>query len=444
MKWFKPKQKELDAKALTLPLALELEHPPQLFSYVVMGCFGFVVAFIVWSFLTSVLEVTHATGQIQPSSSVQLVQHLEGGYIDKVLVKEGDRVEKGQTLMRLRSTATQSDRDRLAVRAASLRMSVANYDALALELIRPDYGADTRRYPQLAQSADSVFSSEKVRMMREQEKLASQVARRKAELQALLAEKQSVAKRMEIAAEQYKILDGLLRQQYASRRSVLEAEAAFEEARSRSFALEGRIAAAKEQVTEAEIQLEELRASSKAKYAKERQTVQAELAELDNILTKEQDRVQSLDLVAPSSGLVQELAINTVGAVIRGGEVIARIVPDDRDIVAEVRVPPKDIGHIQKGANAKVSVSTFDPYVFGTLEGEVKTISASSFEDERGEPYFKIQIALDDNALMRGEAAYPVLPGMVVTADILTGEKSLARYLLKPVFRSLDQAFTER
>ncbi|MCV6574385.1 MAG: HlyD family type I secretion periplasmic adaptor subunit [Cohaesibacter sp.] len=443
-KWFKSKEEELDSKSLSLPLALELEHPPQLFSYVITGSFLFLIGFIGWSFLTSVLEVTHATGQIQPTASVQTIQHLEGGYIDQLLVREGDRVEKGQPLVRLRSTATQSDRDRLQVRAASLRMSIANLDALSKNQDQPIYGDDLTNYPKLIKNSFSFFTSEKARMEREEAKLSSQVARRRAELATAKAEKRSAAKRLEIAKEQHKILQGLRRQEYASRRSVLEAAAALEEARSRFFALDGRIAAAKEQISEAEIQLEEQRAASKAQYAKERQKSQVELSELDQILTKEQDRVQSLDLIAPTSGLVQELAFKTIGAVVRSGEVIARIVPDDRNIIAEVRVQPKDIGHIRQGADAKVTVSTFDPFVFGTLEGEVKTISATSFEDERGEPYFKIQIALDDNNLLREGDNYPVLPGMVVTADILTGEKSLARYLLKPVFRSLDQAFTER
>ena len=441
---FKSKQTELDAKTLTLPLALEAEQPPQLFAYVVTGCFVFLIAFIVWAFVTSVLEVTHASGQIQPSGSVQLVQHLEGGYIEKILVKEGDRVEQGQPLVRLRSTATESERDQLAVRAANLRMSLANLDALMQVADAPDYGRDLGLYPAIAKSQREVFASEATRINREEAKFASQLARREAEYQAALSEQKSVAKRLEIAREQHKILEGLLRQQYASRRSVLEAEAAMEEARSRHYSLDGRVAALREQVTEAAIQLEEQRAAIRSNLAKERAKNAGELAELGKILTKQQDRVESLDLVAPTAGIVQELAIKTEGAVVRSGEVIARVVPDDRNIVAEVRVQPKDIGHIHTGADAKVTVSTFDPYVFGTLEGQVETISATSFEDEQGDPYFKVQIKMASNELSRKGNQYPVLPGMVVTADILTGEKSLARYLLKPVYRSMDQAFSER
>nr|WP_319391010.1 HlyD family type I secretion periplasmic adaptor subunit [uncultured Cohaesibacter sp.] len=434
----------LDSKTLTLPLALEAEQPPQLFAYVVTGCLGFLAVFILWAFVTSVLEVTHAGGQIQPLGSVQNVQHLEGGYIDKILVTEGDRVTVGQPLVRLRPTATESERDQLAIRAASLRMSIATIDALTRQQELLLFDSGDQRYANIARSQQDVFASEKERINRELAKYASQLARREAEYRAAVSEHRSGVKRMEIAQEQYNILDGLLKQQYASRRSVLEAEATLEESRSRLYALDGKISTTREQAKEAQIQLDEARAKIFSDLAKEKSKNASELAEVTRLLTKQQDRVASLDLVSPTNGIVQELPINTVGAVVRSGEVVARIVPDDRKIVADVRVNPKDIGHIHLDADAKVTVSTFDPYVFGSLEGKVKTISATSFEDQDGQPYFKVQIALDKNEFNRKGTSYPVLPGMVVTADIVTGSKSLAHYLLKPVYRSMDVAFSER
>ncbi len=444
VKLFASKSTGLDSKTLTLPLALEAEQPPQLFAYVVTGCFIFLGAFIIWAFVTSVLEVTHAGGQIQPVGSVQTVQHLEGGYIDKILVSEGDRVKAGQPLLRLRPIATESERDQLAIRAASLRMSIATIDALMKHKDSVSFDDAGRLYSNIAQSQMSVFSSEKDRINRELAKYASQLARREAEYRATIAEQKSAVKRMEIAKEQFTMLDGLLKQHYASRRSVLEAEALLEESRSRLYSLDGRLSTTREQVKEAQIQLEEARAQISSDLAKEKSKNASELAEVDRLLNKQQDRVSSLALTAPTDGIVQELPVNTVGAVVRSGEVVARIVPDDRKIIAEVRVKPKDIGHIHLNADAKVTVSSFDPYVFGSLEGNVKTISATSFEDENGQPYFKVQIALDQNEFNRKGMAYPVLPGMVVTADIVTGSKSLAHYLLKPVYRSMDVAFSER
>nr|WP_321454891.1 HlyD family type I secretion periplasmic adaptor subunit [uncultured Cohaesibacter sp.] len=434
----------LDSKTLTLPLALEAEQPPQLFAYVVTGCLVFLGVFIVWAFVTSVLEVTHAGGQIQPIGSVQTVQHLEGGYIDQILVREGDRVKAGQPLVRLRPTATESERDQLAIRSASLRMSVAALDALLQEEPTLSLAADAHFDSDVANAQMRFFTSEKERINRELAKYASQLARREAEYRAALSEHKSAVKRSEIAQEQYEMLSGLFKQQYASRRSLLEAEATLEEAHSRLYTLDGKVSTTKEQAREAQIQLDEARAKIFSDLAKEKTKNASELAEVNRLLTKQQDRVSSLDLTAPTDGIVQELPINTVGAVVRSGEVVARIVPDDRKIVAEVRVNPKDIGHIALNAEAKVTVSSFDPYVFGSLQGNVKNVSASSFEDENGQPYFKVQIALDQNEFKRKGMAYPVLPGMVVTADIVTGSKSLARYLLKPVYRSMDVAFSER
>ncbi len=444
MKLFVSKNTGLDSKTLTLPLALEAEQPPQLFAYVVTGCLGFLAVFIIWAFVTSVLEVTHAGGQIQPLGSVQTVQHLEGGYIDKILVAEGDRVTVGQPLVRLRPTATESERDQLAIRAASLRMSIATIDALTRQQELLLFDSGDQRYANIARSQQDVFASEKERINRELAKYASQLARREAEYRAAVSEHKSAVKRVEIAQEQYGMLDGLLKQHYASRRSVLEAEATLEESRSRLYSLDGKISTTREQAKEAQIQLDEARAKIFSDLAKEKSKNASELAEVTRLLTKQQDRVASLDLVSPTNGIVQELPINTVGAVVRSGEIVARIVPDDRKIVADVRVKPKDIGHIHLDADAKVTVSTFDPYVFGSLEGKVKTISATSFEDQDGQPYFKVQIALDKNEFNRKDMSYPVLPGMVVTADIVTGSKSLARYLLKPVYRSMDVAFSER
>ena len=127
----------------------------------------------------------------------------------------------------------------------------------------------------------------------------------------------------------------------------------------------------------------------------------------------------------------------------RPGQEIATIVPNGRNLLAEVRVKPKDIGHIQVGAEAKITVSTYDAFTFGNLTGRVQSISPTSF-DQAGAAHFKVIVSLDDDALHYNGMAYPVQAGMEVTADVLTGEKSLAEYLLKPVFRSVNQAFSER
>jgi len=441
--WLSQKNPELDVKTLTLPLALEKEHPPQLYSFVVVGSLAFLIFFVVWASVTSILEVTHASGEIQPAGQVKTVQHLHGGYVDELFVTSGQKVVKGQSLLSLRPTATKSDRDQIEIRMAALRMSLAALDAQTKGLATPNFGADAQDYPELAKAEFEAFGFEKARIKREQAKLASQLARRGLEYNAAISEKKSVETRFSISQERYDSLVTLGEQGFAPRKDVLAAEADLEDARARQFALEAKIASAAELSSEANFLLEEQRAAIQSKLAKQISTGAAELAGLEQKFSKFQELVDGLVLTSPIDGYVHELAYNNAGAVVRPGEIIATIVPSERNLIAEVKVKPKDIGHITVGADAKVSVSTFDPFAFGTLTGKVQSISASTFNED-GSPYFKVHVALNEQVLVNNGISYPIQTGMGVTADILTGEKSLTRYLLKPVFRSVDQAFSER
>ena len=138
------------------------------------------------------------------------------------------------------------------------------------------------------------------------------------------------------------------------------------------------------------------------------------------------------------------LATRTVGSVAGAGEVLLEIVPIEDEMVAEVRIDPQDIGHLEIGQDAQVKVTTFDVSRLGAIPGTLQHISASTFQNEYGEYFYKGTIALAQNFVGHDPQQNLILPGMVVDADINTGSKSLLRYLLRPVFRSLDTAFSER
>ena len=443
MSWLDQSPTELDAKTLTLPLALEKEHPPQLYSFVVGGCFAFLAAFVIWASITSISEVTHAKGQIQPVDKVKYVQHLSGGKIEEIFVKVGDKVEAGQVLLRLSPTATQSDRDQLEIRLAALSMSLASIDAQRRGLSTPSFGEMGEKFPAIARTQMDAFMFERSRLMQEQAKLASQLARRELEHQAAIAELKSVEKRLAITQERFEGIETLAKKGFAPRKDLLAAESDLEDAKARLLTLKARIASAAETVAEAQLQLDEQIASIQSQLAKQHATGLSDYKGMETDMLKYQELVDNLEVTSPIDGVVHQLAHNNAGAVARSGEIIASIVPDDRNLLADVKVRPKDIGHIEVGADAKIAVSTYDPFVFGHLEGKVKSISPTTF-DENGQHFFKVQIELAQNTLESKGIRYPVNAGMEVTADVMTGEKSLARYLLKPVFRSVDQAFSER
>jgi adhesin transport system membrane fusion protein len=172
-------------------------------------------------------------------------------------------------------------------------------------------------------------------------------------------------------------------------------------------------------------------------------------------LVKLQDRSERLLVRAPTDGIVQELAPKSIGEVVRPGDLIARIVPTGSELVAEVHIDPKDSGHIRLDADAEIRLLTYDSTIFGPVRGKVEYVSATTFspppsqqnqpgQNAPSEPYYKATIRLLQDHVRSGATDYPIAPGMVLQAHIQTGSKSIVRYMFKPVFNSLDAAFTER
>ena len=428
---------------LTLPFRLEEGRVPGLSSRLLYVGAAFVVACVTWASITEIRELAVATGQLEPAGHVQLVQHLEGGIVAEILVQEGQVVKGGDAIVRLQPTAATSDLAQLRVRAAALTLQIERQSA-ALEGRLPAFGDLGTRYPGLAKNQQNAFDAERDRHSRTKEGLITRVDQKLAEVQALQSESESLERQLDIDKEQLAIRKKLKEQGFASIATVLEAKRAHERTNSDLIALRGRLESAQEGLNEARIKLLESDADFANRMTEERTRAGAELAELKETLSKQEDRVTRLLVRAPVQGVVQELVPKAVGQVLQPGELVARIVPMGGTLVAEVQIEPKDIGYISVGDAASVKITTFDPARFGAIEGTVKKISASTFQTPEGNPYYKAVISLAQGFVEAAGERHVVLPGMVVNAEIVTGSKSLTRYLLKPVFRSLDIAFTER
>jgi HlyD family secretion protein/adhesin transport system membrane fusion protein len=195
---------------------------------------------------------------------------------------------------------------------------------------------------------------------------------------------------------------------------------------------------------EADTKLRETVAERLRKLSEERADVAAQLGETEETLIKLRDRVVRLDVVAPIGGQVHSLVYNVRGEVIKPGSLVAQVVPGEAGVVAEVELQPHDIGHVMVGNAAEVKLSNYDPNTVGIIRGEVQLISATTFETQEGKPYYKVRIALDHDHLNVNGRTLPISPGTTLSAQILTGSKTLLRYMLKPVYQSLDTVFSER
>ena len=155
-------------------------------------------------------------------------------------------------------------------------------------------------------------------------------------------------------------------------------------------------------------------------------------------------QVNRLEVRAPTNGVVKGLEVNTIGGVIRPGSRLMEIVPSGGELFAEVKVSPNDIGHIKIGYPVIIKVTSYDFSRYGSIDGKVTGLSATTFTNEQGQSFYKGVISLGKNYVGNVEGRNVILPGMIVNVDIITGTKSLLAYFLKPIHKALNSAFSER
>ena len=444
----------LDPKLhLTQPLILEDGRTPQLLSQTLLAISGFILAIGLWGTLSEIRETTFAPGQIIPSGQVHVADHLEGGIVAELLVREGDRVVEGQPLIKLEPVAAASDLEQLQVRRASHMLQIIRLDAESRETM-PNFGAIGTAYPELAAEQTKLHARAVDQRRQERATLGARVAQRRHEVATSAAALETAKGQAPIARDLFNIQSELVSKGLTSRKHYLESQAALLHAEGESMTAETKRRAALEAQTEAESALAQADAVSAQKTAEELVKASIELAETERQIAKFSDRFERVVVRAPSAGLVQEIVPKAAREVVKPGDALVRIVPSNDDLVAEVRIDAKDSGHVQVGMHADLKFATYDSALFGTVAGTVSYVSATTFSPQSGqppsagqaspEPYYKATIRLSSNHVGTGARERSVAPGMVVQASIVTGSKSIVRYLFKPISRALDVAFHER
>lgn len=428
---------------LNLPIELRGDAGGHLARRMIMIISATVLALIVWAAISPIEEVAVASGKVVPAAAISDINHLEGGIVDEVLVKEGDRVRQGQVLLRLNANQTGADLGQLEARAANLTMKRERLTS-SMNNTPPDFGAYAARYPKTAAEHRQAFDLDQIQSKEEQQQLQLAVDRLAEQLISARGEEGSLIEQVRIQEEQAEIRNRSHARGYTSKTTVLQSQALAEQARQRLMTARGRIAEVATMHHEAETKLRQTAAERMRKLSEDRAEVAAQLFETEEALGKHRDRVVRLDVGSPIDGVVHSLVYRVKGEVVKPGSLLAQIVPSEATVVAEVELQPHDIGHVRVGNEAEVKLSNYDPNMIGIIRGEVEVISATTFETKEGKPYYKVRISLDRDHLNVAGQQLPISPGTTLSAQILTGSKTLLRYMLKPVYQSLDTVFTER
>lgn len=429
---------------LALPIELEEGAPPHLPRAILAVISGLMLTLLVWANVAQVRELSIALGEISPYGSTREVAHLEGGIVEEVFVSPGDFVEADAPLAQLRASTAGGEYDRYSVRRANLLLRAERLTAQA-EDREPDFIEFADEWPTLVAEQAAIFASTTRQHQAEIDVLTSREASAESEVSKTKADYSAQKELLEYAREQLSIQEELIEEGFTSRRAFLESKSAVASAQSDAAAAKARL----EQAERAHAGAISERISAEAEFrnmaAEERAAAVAELEELAEPIQSLQDRSARLTIRAPIAGIVKDITLNGAGDVVSPGGIVAEITPDGDTLFAEVHVEPKDIGHVQIGQQTELSVTAFDPNRYGKLEGKIAHISADSFVDERtGDNFYVAYVALDSQTIGKGRLARQLSAGMEVRAEIITQSRTMMQYMLKPVSRSLDQAFAER
>ncbi|MGB0696779.1 MAG: HlyD family type I secretion periplasmic adaptor subunit [Rhodospirillaceae bacterium] len=410
-----------------------------------------VVGFIAWTFVTPVDEVSSALGQVVPKGSVRVVQHLEGGIIEQINVQEGDRVVAGELLVKMAKDAAQSELETVQARYAALTFQAERLRAFAGDR-DPDFRtaadkvqgfADKAVMKDLIDDQADIYLTQINTMRTSEEILRRQVAQKDEEISILRKEEIALREQLALVDEELVMREELVSRGLTSRVTYLDTKRAAASIKGDIARVLGRQAAVQEEKNELFTRQLDLDNTLKQDALREMGTVTSELAQVRESLLKLRDRFERLEVVAPVSGTVQDIKVKTIGAVIPAGGIVLNVVPDEA-LRVEAQISTRDIGHVSIGQPVDVKVSAYDFARYGSVGGTLAEISATTFVDENEDPYYRGIVELDQLYVGNNEDTNRILAGMTVQADVVTGEKKLIEYLLKPIERAAEQAFTER
>ncbi|GAB6051586.1 HlyD family type I secretion periplasmic adaptor subunit [Magnetospira thiophila] len=405
---------------------------------------GVVTAFVVWSAFTRVDEVAVAQGQVVPSGSVQVVQHLEGGIIRDILVEEKTLVRSGQVLVRFDPAQAQAELAQVQARQASLELRAERLKAFA-QLREPDFAPWLPRYERQVLNQQAIYEQQIKTLQAQQDVLRNQLQQKKSSLNTVREQQKSVRSQLKLLEEELEMRKTLVAQGLTSKVLLLNVKREYATTQGELSRLLGQEAGTLEEVLEVENRLLDQDSSLRQDALTELGTVSAELAQVERSVEQIEDRVRRLEVISPVNGFVQDMKIKTVGAVLPAGGVLMEIVPVDDILMVEAKISTRDVGHMNVGLPVKVKVTSYDFARYGSVEGILQSISATTFLDPNdGTPFYKGMVELAKPFVGERAGENPILPGMTVQADVITGHKTLLEYLLKPIFVSLQQAFHER
>jgi HlyD family secretion protein len=403
-----------------------------------------------WMVLVPLAGAVVVPGNLVVQSNVKTIQHPTGGVVAEIPVHNGLRVNSGDLLLRLDATQAQASLQvvskQLDEARARMARLVAERDGLPRPVVPPELSArlDEGNVKTLLASEASLFRARATARDSQRDLLRSRVSQLGEEIGGLEAQVASKARQIELITGELAGVQELYDKRLVplNRLTTLQRESARIEGERGQ--LISAIAETKAKIGEAQLQIVKLDQDFRSDVVKELGESQGKEAELSERGIAAKDVLARVELRAPTSGVIHQLAAHTLGGVIRAGDAIMEIVPDSDDLQIEARLQPNDIDQVRTGQPAYVRFSAFNQRVTPQLAGQVAFVSADiSHDQQTNAPYFTVRVMLADDERRR-LAGLQLVSGMPAEVFMQTGSRTMFSYLFKPIFDQLQRAFVER
>jgi adhesin transport system membrane fusion protein len=404
---------------------------------------GFLLA-LGWSTIVQIDVSATGTGRIVPARQVQVVQNLEGGIVQELLVKEGDQVKQDQVVARIQDTEFAASLQEASTNSAGFQAELARLRA-EVEGRPLSFPADvTARFPDLVMKETNLFQSRRAELDGTVQAYGQQAARARNDIKKATESLPNLRDQLALAREQKGILHPQVEKGLISRVEELSVDQRILEIEGRIREAQRAIPAASQAAAEAEAKIRQERARFRSEALAHFTETQVKLDALGATLKAHRDRVKRRDVRSPVNGIVKKLKVTTLGEVVRPGDSILEIVPTDDQLLVEAKFSPKDIAFIHPGQRASIRITAYDASIYGALPAEVTQVSADATETQREEVYYLVRAKATRGFPQQAQQPLPLMPGMVAQVDVVTTKRSLFDYLVKPLTKLKYTSLHER
>jgi adhesin transport system membrane fusion protein len=399
---------------------------------------------ITWAYFAQIDEIARGDGEIIPSGENQMIQNLEGGIVEEILVREGEEVVKGQILIKIDNKKSQSSFSSNAILADALEAKILRLKAesngenfeVSQEL--------TKRIPELVANERSLYDTNKLQFSSKLNALKAQLTQKKQELSEAYSQRKHLKTSLGMINKEVRMTKPMVARGVSSKVDFLKLQREANQASEQYSAVNLSIPRLNAAIKEVKSTITESKLLFKNEAKLQLNEAIAELRGIRVNSTALKDQVTRTLVRSPMNGIVQKMFVHTVGGVIKPGADIVEVVPSDQTLLVEVKIKPSDIAFIYFNQKAIVKFSAYDFSIYGGLDGKVVLISADTIKDEKDNTFYTVRIKTNKNFLGSEKKPLKIIPGMTVNVDIITGQKSVLDYILKPILKTKQYTFSER